>query len=821
MPRFVLPLLAACLSIAISCSAQPPEGAQPAEGAQPPEGAQPAEKKAAGGPAAAEGRNRLGDETSPYLRLHKDNPVHWWAWGPEALAAAREQDKPILLSIGYSACHWCHVMNRESFQDPEIAAYVNEHFIAVKLDREERPDIDKLYMNAVQALTGRGGWPLNVFLMPDGRPFVGGTYFPPSDRRGPDGRVVMPGFDGVLRQVVGFYENQRPQIEQQAAMLTEYLRKQADERPDLPVSLSPAAVDATVQSMLASRDPEEGGSGTDGPKFPRPSAPLLLLAAAGDRSDEALAAVRLQADRMARRGMYDQLGGGWHRYSTDRQWIVPHFEKMLYDQAQLFSLYARLHELTEQPLYRRVVAESNAFLRREMTSPDGLYFSALDADSEHQEGKFYVWTGEELDAILGADAAWFRKATGSDGAPNFEGKHILLREQSIAEMAAERGVTPERMQADWDAAAAKLMAVREKRIRPLLDTKALTSWNGLMVVGLVDAHEAFGDDSYLADARRTTDALLEHQRTGAGTLLHQRIDGVSKGEAFLDSYAATVLAALAVHRVTGEPQYLTAARELAAVMVDRFYDDEAGAFDYRAAGEDGPLLAPIREVYDGAVPSGNSLAVDALMRLDAATGADEHLEQVRRTFDRFAPNLIGAGAASPYMTLLLHRFLTRRGAGALAQSSAPAEEPDMAAPAAVATKGNASPAPLPAVFRSVRFEDVTAADGVLSATLVVELADRWHVNANPANPDYLIATKLTLAAGAEGLELVGVDYPKAVSLVLGGFDQPIDVYEGAFRIGVRLGFAGERPQSVPLVLDYQACDDQACQAPATLPLDLR
>ncbi|MFQ6020210.1 MAG: thioredoxin domain-containing protein, partial [Dehalococcoidia bacterium] len=434
--------------------------------------------------------NRLIDETSPYLLQHADNPVDWYSWGEEALRRAKEEDKPILLSIGYSACHWCHVMERESFEDPETARVMNELFVSIKVDREERPDLDGIYMQAVQALTGQGGWPLTVFLTPEGEPFFGGTYFPPEDRHG------LPGFPRVLQAVAEAYRTKREDVTRSAQQMASQLRQAAQSRPS-PEPLTADILDQAYRSLDSRFDRQDGGFGA-APKFPQPMAHEFLLRY-HHRSGEsnALAMVELTLERMARGGMYDQIGGGFHRYSTDAVWLVPHFEKMLYDNALLSRLYLHAYQLTDRPLYRRIAEETLDYVLREMAAPDGGFYSAQDADSEGVEGKFYVWTRQEIESELGAeDGALLCRYFGVSDEGNFEGQNILYQPHDAETVAQQLGVPVERLTAALERGKAHLLAVRDRRVRPGRDEKILTAWNGLMLRSLAEAAGALDREEY-------------------------------------------------------------------------------------------------------------------------------------------------------------------------------------------------------------------------------------------------------------------------------------------------------------------------------------
>jgi uncharacterized protein len=546
--------------------------------------------------------NRLAGETSPYLLQHKDNPVDWYPWGEEALARARAGDRPLLVSIGYSACHWCHVMEHESFEDPETAALMNEHFVPVKVDREERPDVDSIYMGAVQAMTGHGGWPLNVFLDPDGVPFYGGTYFPPEPRHG------MPSFRQVLEGVAEAWNTRRDEIRAAAPRTVEGLSATARVRAS-EESLAPAVLDEAERALGGQFDPTYGGFGS-APKFPPASALEFLMdrIADGAASPKAEEMVHTTLARMAKGGIYDQVGGGFARYSVDAHWLVPHFEKMLYDNALLARAYLHAWQLTGDELFRRVCEETIDWALREMRGPEGGFYSALDADSEGEEGKFYVWSEQELRDALGEDAPPLLSYWGVDRGPNFEGRSILY--------VAGEDVDPELLAR----ARRTLYDLRAARVWPGLDDKRLTAWNALMVSALADAGAVLGRGDYLDAARTCASFLLEQMRDGDGRLLRSYKDGRAALNAYLEDHAFLVEALLVLYEATLETRWFVEARRLADDLVLRFRDtDGAGGFFDTASDHEALVVRP-RSFEDHPIPAGSSSAAYALLRLAAVTG---------------------------------------------------------------------------------------------------------------------------------------------------------------------------------------------------------
>ena len=571
--------------------------------------------------------NRLADATSPYLRQHKDNPVDWYQWGEDAFAKARAEDKPIMLSIGYSACHWCHVMAHESFEDADTAAVMNELFVNVKIDREERPDIDAIYMDATQAMTGHGGWPMTVFCAPDGRPFYCGTYFPKRARGG------MPSFVDVCRAVDDAWRNRRDELMEHADELTQSLRRSAALSAGDGALPGSEVLTQAFGNLLQVHDDEWGGFG-GAPKFPQTmSLELLLRAHHHNGSDAALRAARTSLDTMASGGIYDHLGGGFARYSVDGIWLVPHFEKMLYDQALLARVYLHAWQITGASEYRQVLDETIEYVLRDLRHPDGGFYSAEDADSEGEEGKFYVWTSDEIRAALADEPglaevamAWY--GVTEDG--NFEGKNILNRITHRGELLRPN---------DVDVARSRLLAVRGTRVRPGLDDKVLAEWNGLMLSTLAEAAAATGREDWLDAARSTGDFLLRALRRPDGRWLRSwQADHGAHTLAFAADYGALIDAFTRLAEATGEARWITVATETADALIDLFWDDdEGGVFTTGRDGEQ--LVTRPKDLMDNATPGANSLAAVALARLSALTGIErfrERAEDILRLLGRLA-----------------------------------------------------------------------------------------------------------------------------------------------------------------------------------------
>ena len=559
--------------------------------------------------------NRLANETSPYLLQHANNPVDWYPWGEEALQRSKDEDKPILLSIGYSACHWCHVMERESFEDEATAILMNEHFISIKVDREERPDLDAVYMEAVQMLTGSGGWPMTVFLTPEGKPFYGGTYFPPVDR------FNMPGFPRLLQSLARSYHDSRSEIDR----VTDQITEQMGRTGQMPKGVSPLTVETLHQAytvLAPNFDYLNGGTGT-APKFPQAmNLEVLLRYYRHGYNDRALEMVDLTLEKMARGGIYDQIAGGFARYSTDAYWLVPHFEKMLYDNALLSRLYLHAHQATGRGMYRRIAEETLDYILREMTGPEGGFYSATDADSEGEEGKFFVWTPAEIRTILGAEADIFRGFFGVTEAGNFEGKNILNITQKASEYAQTHGIPLDRLVDVVQRGKKALLAEREKRIHPLLDDKVLASWNGMMLRSFAEAGAALQRQDYLDAAIKNAGFLLETMRP-EGRLLRTYRAGQAKLPGFLEDYSFVADGLLALYEATFDRQWLTASIDLAERMIGLFWDDGVGGF-YDTSAEHDQLVVRPRDVLDNAQPCGGSVATDVLLKLAVITGNEDY-----------------------------------------------------------------------------------------------------------------------------------------------------------------------------------------------------
>ena len=731
--------------------------------------------------------NRLILEDSPYLLQHAHNPVDWYPWGDEAFERAKAENKPIFLSIGYSTCHWCHVMERESFEDVEIARRMNQYFVCVKVDRERRPDVDDFYMTAVHVLGQRGGWPMSSFLTPDGEPFFGATYFPP------------PRFADLLERVHAAWDGQRGQLVDQARQITERVRRITAARGQAE-ELDSQVFDAAVAQLLEIHDDRLGGFG-GAPKFPHESELLFLLARSLRHGDStALAIAETSLDAMARGGIYDQVGGGFHRYSVDARWLVPHFEKMLYNQAHLARAYLAAYRLTAEPFYARVARQTLDYFLREMTDSGGGFYSATDADSSGAEGEFFVWTPDELRAVLPAEDAELAIALwGVTAKGNFEGKNILHLTRGLAGFAAAKGLELGALLERVDALRERLWQVREEREHPLRDDKIVTAWNGMMITALAEGSEILGEERYLAAAIRAADFIWaeNRRRDGGGDLELWRIHlaGSSSIPALQEDYAYLAEACLTLFDVTDEARWLERARLVADAMLARFWDTEAGGFYMTADGVDPHLIARPKSPGDGAIPSGNSVAVRALAMLAARGGERGYRDRANATLSAFAESIRRHPTGFAYMLMAADELL-HGGAG----------------PRQYAAAGN------------VRATARATEDGsgkTLKVAIDLRIRDGWHVNSDRPLSGDLIATDLDLVEDG-GWSLGGVEYPRAETVRLGFQDQPLNVFQGEVTITARVTPRDDVGDDtvVPVRLKIQACDDRVCLKPEVLVMEV-
>jgi len=766
--------------------------------------------------------NALAGETSPYLLQHAHNPVDWHPWGEKAFAVAREQQKPIFLSVGYSTCYWCHVMERQVFEDPAIAAVMNEHFVNIKVDREERPDVDDVYMIATQLMTGQGGWPNSVFLTPppppadqreagpearsdEGpdhhpgyglKPFWAGTYIPPTPMHG------RPGFPQLAEAIDRVWREQREDVLKQAATVADAISEQGGVA-GRPGEVTPDDIQRTAHALLRTYDVEHGGFG-GAPKFPTPVNLLFLLGLRGQGGNESLdEPIHHTLAAMARGGMYDQVGGGFHRYSTDEKWLVPHFEKMLYDNGLLLETYAKAYEQTDDParrrLYERVMRETAAYVFREMTDPaTGAFYSAQDAEVEAREGGNYVWTSEQVLAAVkdGPLAAFAIKLYGLDGGPNFRDPHapdakpvnVLYLPKPLDGLGGYEKAAARRDQIN-----ALLLAVRDQRPQPATDDKVIAGWNGLMIAGLAEAGRVLGEDGYVTAARRAADAVLEHMATDDGGLYRTMRAGKAKVPAFLDDYAYFIHGLLALHAAAeaDRRRYLDEARRLAAYADSRFGAEGGGWYDTLAGQTD--LFVRTRGTYDGATPSGNSVMVHNLITLAGLTGDDAYLQDAAAAVRQFAQPLREMGRGMVHLSLAAARLAE--------------------ADATLLKAGGEAAATQPMGPVAVAIADVArdADSGVITATVRLTIDEPYHINAHEPTEAWLIPTEVSAAGEGWAVEAA---YPDAELKKFAFADEPLAVYEGGVAITVTLTPAEGAGAAPPaLSVRFQPCTDEACLRP--------
>jgi len=628
--------------------------------------------QAAGHKGDREFTNALADETSPYLLLHAHNPVNWYGWNEESLALAKKENKPIFLSVGYSSCHWCHVMERESFLDKEIAKYMNDHFVCIKVDREERPDIDAIYLESLfvyQSMSRQpqnGGWPLSMFLTPDGEPFFGGVYFPARD----GDRGERTGFFTILQKINGIWSNNEARVRRDASAVATNTKTSLTGRlPKSDAKLSADWITKCSDELQDGFDPVFGGfrfmeQNPDIPKFPEPSNLLFLIAQireldAQDSTRTGLMTMLTKTcDRMMMGGLQDHLGGGFHRYSVDRFWAIPHFEKMLYDNGQLATTYAEAYELTGNENYRRVVENLLAFVDREMTDEGGAFYSALDAESDGEEGKFYRWEQREVEMALGEEPyKLFASVYGLNAAPNFEQDYFVPQlKKTWEETAKSLNTTVDQLTNLLAPSRERLLQLRDERPRPLTDNKILTSWNGLMISGYADAGRILKNDGYVESAKRAAKFVLENMVTEDGKLYRTSTNGEAKLNAYIDDYACFIQGLLAIHRATGEQPWLDKAVVLQKKQDDLFWDEKEGGYFFTSSDHEA-LLARAKRPNDGAMPSGNSVSAENLMYLAAKTKEKAYRERARKTAISASAVIEALPGSSPRMLITVGELL--------------------------------------------------------------------------------------------------------------------------------------------------------------------
>lgn len=719
--------------------------------------------------------NRLKNEDSPYLRQHAENPVDWYPWGDEALAKAKADNKPIFLSVGYSTCHWCHVMERESFENRKVAEILNRHFVPIKVDRESRPDIDEIYMLATQALTGRGGWPNSVFLTPSGEPFYAGTYYPRDT------------FLRVLDAVVQEWTGNQKAIEENAKQIAGFIREHHARRRKA-AEMTPAVFSGAIKSLLTTFDDLQGGF-SQAPKFPQePIIAYLLHRAERENSEEALEAAEFTLNAMQLGGIHDQVGGGFHRYSTDNEWLVPHFEKMLYNQAQLAPLYAKAFTLTGNANLARAARRALDYVREDLTGPDGGFYSARDADSEGEEGVFYVWKKGQIAKVLGAeDAELFIRVFGITESGNFEGANIPHLEQDLSKTALDKNEKGAPFITRVDRMLKKLEAARARREQPHRDEKILVSWNGMMINGFAIAGDRLDDTVYITAAEKAAEMIWSTMLRDDGTFWRVMFEGRMGTDGQQEDYAWYALGMTRLYDVTGNRKWLERAQKTADTMVRLFLDKEAGDF-YLTEGK-AALFSRLKMKHDGATASGNSVALDVLSRLSRRTGKPEY----ERLAEGALAAMSGGAAASPsghaYGLMAADQFLNGE-----------------SGPRAFLGKG------------ALKVEAGWTDDQI---KVKLKLAKGWHVNANQLLEKDLIPTVLTISQDG-GQNLGEISYPPPIMRKLGFSDSELALYEGEAEIMVGQGKPpkDEGNGRVILKLDTQICSDEICLEPESVTLQL-
>lgn len=711
--------------------------------------------------------NRLIHESSPYLNQHAHNPVDWFPWGDEAFEKSRLENKPIFLSIGYSTCHWCHVMEHESFDNEAIAAYLNEHFVSIKLDREQRPDLDDIYMTGVQLISGQGGWPMSSFITHEGKPFFAGTYFPPE------------GFTNLLAQINDIWHNRHEDVMKQADQIADSIAKFTAAKSEAQ-HLDPDIAGKAAKELLDRLDEANGGFG-GAPKFPNESQLALMLDQfEREQLAETGEAVTLTLDKMYQGGIYDQIAGGFHRYTVDAIWLVPHFEKMLYNQAQLIRLYSRASLVTASKAYERVVRQTIGYVLRDMTSADGRFYSATDADSEGVEGKFFVWQPAELAEVLNdQDFQLVLDIYGVSESGNFEGSNILNLSDSLEAFAGQHGIEIETLETRLAAIHQTLYEVREQRVHPLRDEKLITAWNGMLITALVRAGVELSEPSYLAAAERALERIWEHHYTD------QMLWRVALGDEVsipgnLEDYAYLAEAVLGFYLVNrsqnGSQKWLARGEQLLSDMYERFWDEAEGGFFFSLAENQGPMITRPKSPMDGAMPSGNSVALMAMVLGNEVTDNPDLALRINKTLAGFSGLLTASPSAFSFMLLAINRYFN--GSRDLHQAAA---------------KGRIH----------VRIENRTAT----GATLVITMNQGWHINSN--NPaEGLIATAVSGVSQ--------VDYPTGEKMIAGFQTGELDVYSGE----VEINFSFDAAMRHDICLTLQACDDKTCLRPETLHFQL-
>jgi uncharacterized protein YyaL (SSP411 family) len=778
--------------------------------------------------------NRLAKETSPYLLLHAHNPVDWYAWGPEMFEKAKKENKIIFLSIGYSSCYWCHVMERLVFSNPEIAKYMNKHFVSVKVDREERPDVDDIYMTSLHVYLrlsqspGNGGWPLSMFLTPAGKPIAGGTYFPPEDTE------HSMGFLTIMKRLTDLWANKRADLEKGADQITEIVQHEMRpgglvlKRPEINREL----VNTVITSVVQSHDSDFGGVGfrlerPNSPKFPVPTKlSLLQYAVRKQKSKPAADVLYHTLDAMAAGGIRDHVGGGFHRYSTDRKWLIPHFEKMLYDNAQLADVYTEAYRVTNKIDYKEVAEEMFGFILAEMTDPTGGFHSALDAETDEIEGKYYVWDKKDIENTLGDDAGLFSRTYGIGEESPFEHGFIIYLPNSVERVAIEERIPPAELRRKLAYLRGVMLKLRQKREMPMKDDKILTSWNGLMIRAFANAAIVFNRQQYLDAAENAAMLLLTKVRDKEGRLYRTFRKDRAKLNAYLDDYAFLVEGLLTLYKATREEKWLNAARRLTDDQIKYYWDETNGAF-YFTPHHHEELLARTMNAYDSVLPSGNSVAVRNLLRLASITGEKKYREHAKSVIELFSPYVEQSPSSMTNMAVAIGEYLDdedyrsildRKPTDVKPKSPIininPQTKPDKPKP-----NTPLIPNPIDRVAATAFLSTDRLPVGAKTRIAIkLTVSPGWHINQYPASPDFLIPTTITIKS-KHGTKLTQLKFPKGKDLRVQGEDDAFLVYEGTVTIFGKLEApetAAGKTEEFELHVKYQACNDTGCERPRTI-----
>lgn len=724
--------------------------------------------------------NRLILESSPYLIQHAHNPVDWFPWGEEAFAKARKENKPVFLSIGYSTCHWCHVMERESFDNEQIASYLNEHFISIKVDREQLPDVDAYFMTSVMLINGQGGWPMSNFLLPDGRPFFGGTYYPAFQ------------FKDILEKITHVWQTRQHELIDSAEKITATIEN-INTSKKTAEKIGHQAIENSVANIMGGYDSIQGGF-SPAPKFPNEPFLFLLLRQMEKKGEASISkAVIHSLDAMMQGGVYDQIGGGFHRYATDNAWLIPHFEKMLYNQAHLARNYLQAYQLTGNPLYERVVRQILDYLLREMKAPEGGFYSATDADSEGEEGLFFVWKKQENQAALPEDLAELAiDIFGVTDAGNFEGRNILYLPLGLDDYAKRHNVELKELLKKVDKIREILRKIREKRIHPLRDDKILTAWNGMVIAALAEAGYKLDDAKYLEEAKQAAQFILQHSRKDSGALYRAYLNGSASIAAAQEDYAYLAEGFLRLYDATGDHHWLQEAKNLADTMIESFWDKQQGGFFMAKHSKIAPQIRNLKEVNDGAIPSGNSVAVRVLAELKNRTGEISYQEKARETVAAFADQVKTHPAAYAYFLLGVDELLSGE-VGSI----------QYAANGAVTARAKL----IPLSGKNYRL------------FVNLDIRPGWHINAHQPLQKDLVATELSLDKNTKAWKLESVIYPEPEYKKLAFQQTELALHENQLQLQATVTSIDKKIAIAPINLTIQACNDQHCLAPESLSIN--